>query len=85
MWPDRVSNLGPLTYESGALLTALRGPAPMKMADSNRDGTGKYSVISEQSDKQLCCFFAYDMTERQATNNNIPAIMSRVDFQWLEH
>ena len=27
MWPDRVSNLGPLTYESGALATALRGPA----------------------------------------------------------
>ena len=27
MWPDWVSNPGPLTYESGALLTALRGPA----------------------------------------------------------
>ena len=27
MWPDRVSNPGPLIYESGALLTALRGPA----------------------------------------------------------
>ena len=27
MWPDRVSNPGPLTYESGALTTALRGPA----------------------------------------------------------
>ena len=26
MWPDRVSNPGPLTYESSALLTALRGP-----------------------------------------------------------
>ena len=26
MWPDRVSNTGPLTYESGALPTALRGP-----------------------------------------------------------
>ena len=29
MWPDRVSNPGPLTYESGALLTALRGPATL--------------------------------------------------------
>ena len=29
MWPDRVSNPGPLTYESGALPTALRGPAPV--------------------------------------------------------
>ena len=30
MWPDRVSNPGPLTYESGALPTALRGPASTK-------------------------------------------------------
>ena len=27
MWTDGVSKLGPLTYESGALLTALHGPA----------------------------------------------------------
>ena len=27
MWPDQVSNPGPLTYESGALPTVLRGPA----------------------------------------------------------
>ena len=27
MWPDRVSNPGPLTFESDALPTALRSPA----------------------------------------------------------
>ena len=27
MWPDQVSNPESLTYESGALPTALRGPA----------------------------------------------------------
>ena len=27
MLPDRVSNPGPLTYESGAIPIALRGPA----------------------------------------------------------
>ena len=27
MWLDRVSNTGPLTYQSEALPTALRGPA----------------------------------------------------------
>ena len=27
MWPDWVSNPGPLTYETGALPTALRSPA----------------------------------------------------------
>ena len=31
MCPDRVSNPGPLTYESGALPTALRGPANCKV------------------------------------------------------
>ena len=31
MWPDRVSNPGPLTYESGALPTALRVPATAMM------------------------------------------------------
>ena len=30
MWPDRVSNPGPLTYESGALPTALRGLATVR-------------------------------------------------------
>ena len=29
MLPDRVSNPGPLTYESGTLPIALRGPASM--------------------------------------------------------
>ena len=28
-WPDRVSNPGTLTYESGAIPTALRGPATL--------------------------------------------------------
>ena len=31
MLPDRVSNPGPLTYESGALPIALRGPAGLPM------------------------------------------------------
>ena len=29
MWPDRVSNLGPLALESDALPTALHGPAKL--------------------------------------------------------
>ena len=32
MWSDQVSNPGPLTYESGALTTALRGPATWLMS-----------------------------------------------------
>ena len=35
MLPDRVSNPGPLTYESGALPIALRGPATGTMDECN--------------------------------------------------
>ena len=45
MWPDRVSNPGPLTYESGALPTALRGPA-----DNNRKETSYMTI------KCIFCF-----------------------------
>ena len=35
MLPDRVSNPGPLTYESGALPIALRGPAKKRTKGNN--------------------------------------------------
>ena len=35
MLPDRVSNPGPLTYESGALPIALRGPAAVIFATAD--------------------------------------------------
>ena len=41
MWPDRVSNPGPLTYEPGALPTALRCPATQIEVASQTD---KYLV-----------------------------------------
>ena len=34
MWPVRVSNPGPLTYGSGALPIALRGPAGKHVWDN---------------------------------------------------
>ena len=37
MLPDRVSNPGPLTYESGALPIALRGPAENSVMPMGRD------------------------------------------------
>ena len=36
MLPDRVSNPGPLTYESDALPIALRGPAQLALGDSGQ-------------------------------------------------
>ena len=44
MLPDQVSNPGPLTYESGALLIALRGPASFK--GSNLAIFISYSLLS---------------------------------------
>ena len=38
MWPDRVSNPGPLTYESGALPIALRSPARPTLNGTLYDG-----------------------------------------------
>ena len=40
MWPDRVSNPGPLIYESGALPIALHGPALMRVTVGLQDSIG---------------------------------------------
>ena len=45
MLPDRVSNPGPLTYESGALPIALRDPA--KCMTNHM----KYTIFDERKDK----------------------------------
>ena len=37
MLPDRVSNPGPLTYESGALPIALRGPSERERGEKERE------------------------------------------------
>ena len=63
MLPDRVSNLGPLTYESGALPISLRGPAfllikvkmPTFMSGKNR----RYCTNLEQK-KIRSLFLVYE-------------------------
>ena len=54
MWPDRILNPGPLTYDSGVLSTALRGPASVCVRVCVERGTYiyyQYSVVElEQSD-----------------------------------
>ena len=44
MLPDRVSNPGPLTCESGALPTALRGPAKLPRSKSKFSGSRKLTL-----------------------------------------
>ena len=38
MWPDRVSNPGPLTYESGVLPIAPHGPVCVKFHENMSSG-----------------------------------------------
>ena len=49
MLPDRVSNPGPLTYESGVLPIALRGPAQQS---ASLIKTCKLGKILEKLEKQ---------------------------------
>ena len=61
MLPDRVSNPGPLTYESGALPIALRGPAGM--IGTNYDRTSNIRRLFPQhfwaSRQRYSCIRAY--------------------------
>ena len=68
MLPDRVSNPGPLTYESGALPIALRGPAVMQLyIMTGWERTGQMLCIVDTSLsvlmtlrmclRELCCLF----------------------------
>ena len=44
MLPDRVSNPGPLTYESGALPIALRGPAHFTIYYAKKTSYMSYQI-----------------------------------------
>ena len=45
MLPDRVSNPGPLTYESGVLPIALRGPASKREIDLSELKERKFNLF----------------------------------------
>ena len=50
MLPDRVLNPGPLTYESGALPIALRGPAGIRKKARKENGIrNEVKGISEKN------------------------------------
>ena len=48
MWTDRVSNPGPLTYESGALPTALRGRLTGGYTGISRSYEAVFQLISDR-------------------------------------
>ena len=53
MLPDRVSNPGPLTYESGALPIALRGPS-LKCSNSNNRSSNSNRECSVVTLPDIC-------------------------------
>ena len=59
MWPDRVSNPGPLTYESGALPTAQRGPAKGKRSRTKRFDFTHFNFFLST---QLCLSLVVSLT-----------------------
>ena len=56
MWPDRVSNPGALTYKSGALPIALRGPANTPFLGEKHMTCGVYGGVF------LCCPFSHEVS-----------------------
>ena len=56
MLPDRVSNPGPLTYESGALPIALRGPGKPKLdfEDTTYEYTVELQWLEHLLDHEIC-------------------------------
>ena len=67
MWPDRVSNPGPLTYESGSLPTALHGPACVSEVILHKlypgfllyRGTYDSAPVSDQTKKYIVSYFSH--------------------------
>ena len=54
MLPDRVSNPGPLTYESGALPIALRGPvSKLRKTELKKESMEIYDLIILWKDKYV--------------------------------
>ena len=67
MLPDRVSNPGPLTYESGALPIALRGPANMAVST-----VYVYTLILQSWCKSysIHSYFPYSVLHIRRSNKN---------------
>ena len=63
MLPDRVSNPGPLTYESDALPIALRGPAVSKLCDSRRENHGLSTL--RRNDQRALARLSTVQTDKQ--------------------
>ena len=58
MWPDRVLKPGHLTYKSGALPSALRGPAIIFVILNEFSCLKRKNLVFICSDETSQCFYA---------------------------
>ena len=83
MRPDQVSNPGPLTYESGALQTGLRGPARVYRVFWDRlDSFGQLSLIS---DPQIPSKFQNGIDDPKGLENKIYSMMKGRETFYGDH
>ena len=76
MLPDRVSNPGPLTYESGALPIALRGPANNELKQANLSNQATSLTEKNGWIRQVV---GIQRLEKHMENFNRPRFLSRLD------
>ena len=88
MLPDRVSNPGPLTYESGALPIALRGPADFGTITDEVQDTYKFSSLvtiqlsvihSKEGYRRFCFFVIFSMDPAILINSKEP-----INYRYIE-
>ena len=58
MLPDRVSNPGPLTYESGALSIALRGPSREGVSGAGWEGVLGEGGVGRSEIKMIVALYS---------------------------
>ena len=71
MLPDRVSNPGPLTYESGALPIALRGPARAMGVQTLHPSVGNGTIEAKIAIKYKFIFMASCLSNCFCLNTNL--------------
>ena len=73
MWPDQVSNPGPLTYESGLLPTVLCGPARVYRVFWDR--LASFGQLGLISDPQISSKFQNGINVRKGLEDKIYTMM----------
>ena len=87
MLPDQVSNPGPLTYESGALPIALRGPAKFCLSNNSKTTKANSTKLHRkiEHNEKVCRaqelgFYAQGQGHNQVKGQIVPKIVLLINF-----